>query len=266
MLVLPVAACGSEKNPGIDAPTQIIEDAPPDTKMIDAGPVYDFTCLGNSAPTDGTKTVTLSGLVRALDVMGIPPMPSIGPLEDAEVEVCVGNCEDDNQLGTSNTMADGTFTTDAIATQGSPPSLDAYLRLSKTGHRTTTIHPASPFTMDVADIPAVLLTPTAFGAGELLLGVDQNDTTNGLLALGVTDCANTPIPDATVTVTQGGNAVGQVIDAGGLGAMYGGAYLVYNVPEGATEVGAMYNGMTLRTHTINVLKAQTAATQIRPGF
>ncbi|MGE0867459.1 MAG: hypothetical protein AB7P03_02775 [Kofleriaceae bacterium] len=266
VLAAPLAACGSDNNAGIDAPVLMISDAPVDMKMIDAGPIYDFSCLGNEPPAGTAKTVTVSGLVRGVDIMGLPPMPVIEPLAGAQVEVCIDDCEDANQLDTTTTIADGTFASDAIATTGTPPSLDAYLRLSKTMHRTMTIYPPSPFIADVGDLPGALLTANAFMAGEFLLGVNQNDTINGVVALGVTDCANTPILDAMVTVTQNGTAVGEVIDAGGLGAMYGGAYLVFNVPAGETEVGAMYNGMTLRAHTINVVNGATAATQVRPGY
>jgi hypothetical protein len=85
----------------------------------------------------------------------------------------------------------------------------------------------------------------------------------------VTDCAQTPIPGATISVKQGGVDVPNTspFDVGALGgAMFEGTYAVFNIPPGETEIGATVNGQTLAPRTITMFADQSSATQLRPGF
>jgi hypothetical protein len=97
---------------------------------------------------------------------------------------------------------------------------------------------------------------------------------NGILGVAITDCATPPvgISGATITVTAGGNAVGN--DAFDVGAIAGdqaaGTYLITNVPPGEVVVTASYNqgGMNYTFLVNNVTSHADALTtaQIRPGY
>jgi hypothetical protein len=217
--------------------------------------------MGNAAPTTATPTIVISGTATGLDLNGMNP--SLTPLDGATIDACTGNCVGPNKLDTQTTDANGSFTTSALATGGVP--LDGFIKVSKATYRTSNIFPSAPLVADTAGTPALVFNDQVITALPLL-GVSQSPT-NGNVGLLVTDCANTPIMGANVTVQQNGaDAHGSIVDASMFGQQGAGTYLVFDVPPGATEVGATYMGMTLRTHTVSVVMGETTGTQIRPGF
>ncbi|HEU0035733.1 MAG TPA: hypothetical protein VFQ53_34210 [Kofleriaceae bacterium] len=256
-----VACGGGDGGAKPDAPPIVVPDAAPDAPPPPPdAPEYDFSCMNNPAPTTAPATITVSGTANGIDLNGT--QPQINPLDGATVNACKGNCTAANKLDTQTSDANGNFTTKALTTGGVP--LDGYIRVTKTGYRTSNIFPPAPLVADTAGVPAVAFSTTAFQAAVLFLQVTQT-AGNGDVTLFVTDCANTPIMGAQVTVKQGGTDVGQIIDAGSFG-QGGGTFIVFDVPPGDTEVSATYNGMTLRAHTVTTFGDQTTATQIRPGF
>src|SRR5262245_44579870 len=107
-LVVALAACGSSKhNP--DAMI-VVHDSPPDMKIfmdapIDAPPVVDLACLGNTTYPSASANVTVSGSAQQVDVQGITPM--ITPLVGATVDACQGTCA--TPLATSTTDMNGAY-------------------------------------------------------------------------------------------------------------------------------------------------------------
>ena len=268
-VALPLAACGGSGSGNPDA-TIIVPDAAPDAFVVipDAppdAPNYDFSCETTPEPTTATATVTLSGTAQGVTVSGMTP--SIDPLAAATIDFCKGDCTNTNLLDAKTSATDGTFTSAALSTGGTP--LDGYVKTSKTGFRTTNVFPASPVIADVANIPALVFSTGAFSALVTFLGGGaQQDVAKGNLGVVVTDCALTPISGATITVKQGGIDVAgtTLIDLSALAAQAAGTVVVLNVPAGATEIGATYMGHTLRAHTVLSVAGQTTATQIKPGF
>ena len=277
-VALPLAACGGSGSGNTDAPVVIVPDAAPDAPAIDAppdAPSYDFSCEGNAAPTTVATTVTISGTAQGVTLNGTSP--SIDPLAAATIDFCKGDCTTTNKLDTKTSAADGTFTSSAIPTLTMP--IDGYVKTTKATYRTSNVYPASPIVQDVTNVPAVTYSNTAFAmiAGIVVGGGGQSNA-KGDLGLLVTDCSNTPIAGATLDIKQNGTAVTgtTVFDVSTLSPQAAGTFIVFNVPPGATEVGATYMGHTLRAHTVlvvggsgsggNAVPGQTTATLIRPGF
>lgn len=259
------AACGDDGGSTIDAPTII--DAAPDAPAIDAppdAPNYDFSCYENAAPTTATDTVQIAGVAQEVYLNGMSP--GIRDSMGASIQACKGNCQGPNNLGTVGpTPTDGTFTTTAADTGGVP--LDGYLIATKTGNRTTYVYPASPLTKDEAGVPVLMLSEALIPLLSFI-GIDQ-DPGNSMFLVLVTDCALPPvgIGGATVTVTQGGVAVGDPAQsAAALDPQGEGAFFLTNVPPGDTTVNATYNGMTFRAHVVGAVGDTVTTTQVKPGF
>jgi hypothetical protein len=266
------AACGSD-HATPDASIKIIDAAPPDMKVwqdAPPGPDYDFTCMGNTAPTTATANITLSGTVQRVGLQG----PEA--LADATLKACkagAATCTGQDQYGsTIMSAADGSWSIGPFATGGTPVS--GYVSMTEAGTRPTLMFPASPLAASLGMIPILGFDP---GLIDLLgqAGCTQDDTANGILTVLVTDCATTPIAESattTISVKQGGTEVTgtTVIDLGQLSQQAAGTYLVCNVPENAgttvTTVGATVGTNTLRAHDVKVVKGTTTITIVRPGY
>jgi hypothetical protein len=270
---LALAACGSD-HAAPDASIKIIDAPPPDMKVWEDAPppMYDFSCMGNTAPTTANANITLSGSVQRASFNG---SVSIDPLAGAALKACkagASTCTGQNQYGMNATSAaDGSWSIGPFATGGTP--VDGYVEMTETTSRTTYVFPPSPLTADQGMIPVLTFDPQFIALlGAIPGGCTQNDTANGMIVLAVTDCANAPIGDTanlTIEIKQGGTPVSgtTVIDLGQLQQEAAGTFFVCNVPENATtEVGASYKTMALRAHDVKVVKATTTATILRPGY
>lgn len=261
------AACGDDGSAAIDAPIVIADaaiDAPPDSYVPDA-PNYNFGCYQNTAPATVAATVSLSGTAREVIVQGMAP--AVVPASGVQIDACKGNCAGGNRLDRQTTSTTGTFTTAAITTGSPAAAIDGYLLATKTGIRTTYVYPHAPLVADQPGIPVFMLSNSVISALPLL-GINQA-AGNSLVGILVTDCSNPPmpIPGAIVAAKQNGIAVGDPPqDIGALDPMGEGAFIVFNVPPGDTEVSATYNGMTFRAHTVGAVAGTTTMTQVRPGF
>lgn len=270
--MLALAACGSD-HAQPDASIKIIDSPMPDAKVFEDAPppMFDFSCMGNTAPTTATANITLSGTVQRAYFNGT--QPAIMALDGATVKACkagAANCSGPNQIGTTQTTAGGgNFSIGPIATSMMP--LDGYLDMQASMSRTTFVYPPAPATADLGMIPVLTFDPQLVGFLSNV-GCPQNDNTNGIAILAITDCANAPIDDTANTVLsvkQGGTEVTgvDVLDLGQLQAQLAGTYFVCNIPENATTtVGASYKGMALRGHDVQIVKATTTATIISPGY
>lgn len=273
VLAVPVAACGddgggsttvdADTGGGDDAPVVVVDaplsiDAPmitPDAPLAS----YDFSCLGNSAPTTAAANVALMGFARE-----ITGTAAIQAASGVTITACLGDCQDTDNLGTVTTTASGDFTTPALATGGEP--LDGHLRATKSGNWPTRLYPASPIVANQAMVPVLLLQEAALSLLPVLVQTEQSSD-NGIVAIFVTDCVNEPIAaGATVSFTQGGAEVGTVFNAGALTSQAAGGHIAFNVPPGDTTVSATYDGMQLRTHVVPSVAGTVTTTQVRPGY
>jgi hypothetical protein len=275
VLFLALAACGG----GSDNPTP--DSAPPaDTLPPDTQPpppdsqVLDTTCAANTTtPTTAAATVTASGFANSLDISfaGGTPTPVFEGLPEADVDTCVDNCAGNDLLDSTTSSQlpcaqEGcVFTTGTLDTNDVP--LNAYLKVSAKGHRTTNIFPSEPIRADLANVPALAMTIGAFNALAQFLGGGQT-AGNGAILVVVTDCALTPVQTSTLTVQQKGADIpgAEIVDAGLLAAELAGTFIVFDVPPGTTTIGATVDGTAFRAHDIEVFADETSATQVTPGF
>ena len=271
--VLAMAASCGEDHAKADAAIVIV-DAPPDAKQFfDAPPpMYDFTCMGNAAPTTATAQITLGGTVQRAYLNGTTP--AVAPRDGATLKACKAGettCTGQNQYGNNVTSAGGgNFSIGPINTSMMP--LDAYIEMTDTGSRTTYVYPPSPFTADQGMIPVLTFDPALIQLLGAFTSCTQMDTNNGIIALAVTDCAQAPIDDSAnvmISIKQGGSEVQgtDVVDLGMLQAQAAGTFLICNVPANATTtVDATYNSMSFREHDVKVVAGATTATLLRPGY
>ena len=269
--VLALVACGSDHGK-VDGGIVIVDAAPDAKVFMDAPPpMFDFSCMGNTAPTSGAAMITLSGTVRQVSINGTNP--DIAPLQGATVDACnaaTATCTGMNKYGTDTSDAAGDFSIGPFATMSLP--VNGYVVASATGTRTSYVYPASPFIADQANIPVLTFSPQVISALALINICTQNDAANGMLAIAITDCASMPIndtPNLMLSIKQNNTEVTgtTVLDLGTLEPMAAGTYLVCNVPENATtSVGATYKGMALRAHDVKVVKGTTTTTLLRPGY
>jgi hypothetical protein len=248
LFALGVAACGSD-NKGtadagktfMDAPPKVFMDAPPKVFM-DAPPKnYDFTCFGMAAPTTAADPVTIAGTTDEFSMNGGTALGGV-TVETYKVGTATA-------LDTKTSDATlGTFTTGNLVTGGVP--LDGYIKASLTAYRTSYLYPPNKVVANLAAVPVPLISDANFSQLNAL--VSQQDATNGVLFLTVADCALTPISGATLTVKQGNSDAGTVLDLGSLTGQSAldGLYLVANVPDGDTTIGASYTTMTFPSHVV----------------
>ncbi len=265
-----LVACGDDG--GANTPDALtIIDAPPvdQAPPIDQPPpiTYDLSCHNNTAPTTIATTVTVSGTTQAANIIS----QSIGPTDGVTLVACKGDCVGPNNLGqTGPTMANGQFTTPALATNGT--ALDGYLKATKAGQWDTYLYPHAPLAQSLTGAPVLIINQQLVG----LIGMfaDPQVAGNGILGVAVTDCATPPvgISGATIAVTGTGGDVGDpAFDVGSLaGDMAAGTYLITNVPPGNVTVTASYsqNG-TNYTFLVNGVTSYADAlttAQVRPGY
>jgi hypothetical protein len=271
-IIVALAACGGE-HAAPDASVVLI-DSPVDTAPADAAadaapdapPSYDFSCYGAEEPTTADVIITISGVVTV----------GQDPTQGASVAVYQTGIM--SALNALTTGANGEFSGN-IDTEAMP--FDGYLE-AQYGHtvgsdvvyeRITYVYPAEKLTTNVSNVQVPILDAQSQQAIETISGHTQDDTNSGLLVVAVTDCGATPQPlaGATLSVTQGGNAVGEVFDPSVLDPQLAGTFIVFNVPDGATEVAGSYGGMTFPAHTVQVHKQNGLAipslteTAVRPG-
>lgn len=269
------AACGNDSaSTPVDALT-IVDAADPDAAIDappppDAAPVYDFSCVSNAAPTTAPATITLAGTVQEVYLDLSTFQPGIRNTQGANLTACVANCSGQDNLGSAGpTPANGTFTTPGLDTGGTP--LDGYLKVTKSGNQATWIYPAYPLSTNLAGIPALMMASLIYNnLGQA--GVTQT-AGNGIVAAFLTDCANTPVTGATVTVTRNGQMVGAAVqDASTFGSQAAGGYLAFDVPPEAandapaTVISATYDGTTFLTRTVRTVADTLSIAQVKPGY
>jgi predicted small lipoprotein YifL len=260
LALLSLAACGDD---GGNATPDAAVDASPDAKIwSDAPPpMFDFTCAGNTAPT-AAATIDIAGTVQ--NVSGSFTSPTVAAAGDVAVSVCQGTCAGNDELASTTSASDGSYSFDDLPTSNGE-GLDVYLRGTRTGDRTSFVYPASPFTSSPPMVPIPTFSATFFPP---LI----QSATNGMLIVALTDCADMPITDSAnveLSIKQNNVEVTgtTVVDAAQFDPNLAGGFLVFNVPPGeVTTVGATWNGMALRAHDVRIVATTTTVTLLRPGF
>ena len=247
------------------------DSAGPDAKtFMDAPPNYDWSCMGNTAPTTATDAVTVSGIVQ--EIYSKDGTPSVRPIPDALLLACSvsATCDGTTNDGITTSAADGTFSVGPHPIGGVP--YDSYMLVSREGFdRTTYLYPASPLIADNTGVKIPIMQ-NAFIAQLNALGISQA-ANKSIVGLQLVDCMEEPITDSAnvqlsikvdgVDVTGFGTSI---INAGQFSADFAGDWFIINVPEGTTEVGATWNGKPLRPRTITTIHGTTSETKLRPGF
>ena len=240
----------------------VLHDAPIDqAHVVDAAPdarAYDFSCFGSAQGSSAADPISISGVA------------TVGQGSGSGVTVKVFKTGVSVATNTTTTAADGSFTISNIVTGGAP--FDGYLTGTHGTDRLTYLYPAFPILANLMNVPLPILDAQTEGLLGLT-GHTQDDTGNGMIGLAITDCAETPIAGATPLVQQGGSDVGEEFDASTFDSRLAGTYIYFNVPDGATTVGASYMGMTFPTHVVAVHKKTNGSsgvtsiteTQTRPG-
>jgi hypothetical protein len=248
ILVVPLVgalwACGSSNNKSsADAPpknpdAKVFMDAP---AQMDAPAMGAFSCYGKSQPTTAANPITVAGKTQELSTSG--------PVTAGMVTVVAYKTGTTAPLSTVTSDATGAFTTGNLNTGGVP--LDGYIKASKgTTYRTTYLYTPNPLVANLMSTPVLLVTEATFGTVATITGNTQDDTANGALIVTVADCMLNPLTGATLSVKQGGNDVGTQYDLGQLSPTAAGFFVVFNVPDGATEISASYQGMNFPAHTV----------------
>jgi len=243
----------------------VIVDSPPEAPPIDSppdAPPLDFSCLGMPQPTTAPDPITVSGTTAEISQGGANPL--------ANVAVAVFKVGVQNALQQLTSDAGGAFASGNITTGGKP--FNGFLRASLATYRTTALFPPAPLADTTAGIPVLMVSNGTFQLISGVAGATQDDTANGALFIAVTDCANTPVADATLTVKQGAADVGTIFSLGSLSQQAAGVFIVFNVPPGATDIGATFMGMTFATHSVISFKkakatdeGTTTLSTVRPG-
>lgn len=230
----------------------------------DAAPGPDLSCYGVTPPAAADSAITLAGTAETFDLGG-----GISPVGAAElVSFHTGT---PNVIARLTSAATGAFATGALSTGGHP--LDAYLKASKAGYRTTFLYPPHPFAHSLANLPLPMVSDSLFASVKAGLGASQDDAKNGVLLVAVTDCSGRPLAGATLAVEHGHAAAGHAYDLGAMVPGAGGVFLVFDVPDGKASVSASYGGMAFPAHDVVVRAKQACpgasgtltATAVLPG-
>lgn len=202
-----------------------------------AGP--DFVCLSHQPPTTALDPLSVAGTVESMTMSG-----ALVPVDAVELQVF--RAGEPVVLAHGTTDAAGAFALASVASGGRP--LHAYLKATKQGFRTTFLYPPFPLTTNASAVPLPTMSDAMFTSLVGSLGVSQDDHHNGVLLVAVADCKGNPVAGATLSVTHGnGNAPsGDIHDLGN------GQFIVFDVPDGKTQVSASYGTTQLPEHDVMV--------------
>lgn len=274
-LVFAAAACGGDGSAtpdaaaprdGAGADASDMSDASVDGSL-DAGadatpgdaPSYDFSCLGNAAPTTAPVQIMVTGTAQDINLFS-QMFEGV-----ANATVAAYRANETAIVGASDvTDAQGNFAFTITNAQQTP--IDGYLAASAAGKRNVRVYPASPISENLSMVPILLLSSSNFELIRSQVAMKPQSAANGTVGLLVVDCANQPIAGATISVIQGNVEYADDAHTWDASQFQPGAFLVYDVPPGDVVVSATYNGQALRAHTVKSVAQTTTNTIVRPGF
>lgn len=223
------AACGSSNtggNPGqMDAPKP-----PPDSKVyLDAAPMV-------------PAMITISGTAAEGGSGG-----SSTPQQGVAMSV-YSTTNESTPLGTAMTDAQGKYSI-TITTNGQP--VDGFVKAVKGGYKTSYFYPPGSWFKDSsADVN--MITPGNFGLVPVIAGASQ-DSSKGMVALGVLDASSNPVAGATVSTNPTSDvryASSGVPSSSATATDTDGFAFLFNVPGQVTISGAK-SGATFKSHPVN---------------
>jgi hypothetical protein len=196
-----------------------------------------------------------------VQVSGIVVAPDQTPVDAVTLQAFAGGSA--TPIATTTSNATGAFTFD-LSTGGTP--VDGFIQGSKAGFIDTFYYAPAPVAASTSRATILMSTPAAFSTIAAIAQVVP-DPTMGTVVIGVVNCQSAPVEGAAVTVVPAGttrylrnnlpNVSATSTDATGLA-------LVFNVPAGATTVGASFGGLTLRSHAVTVRPNVLTVTVVAP--
>ncbi|HEU4733869.1 MAG TPA: hypothetical protein VFT22_38515 [Kofleriaceae bacterium] len=212
-----------------------------------------LSCLNQPLPTKVKPQVTISGTVLDPFHGDIPSGASIEAF-------LTGN---PSPVFTTTIGADGKFT--ATTGTGTVPQ-DFYMKTTPNGFLPSLYYPPVPLAGDL-DATIFSFIPADLGPIAGLAGVTF-DTTKAVFTVIVTDCNGMPLGGATVESVPAGDVRYFINSAPNpnavsTDAMFGLA-LIANVPAVNVTIKAKYNGMELRSHTMDAQPGYFVMTGIQP--
>ncbi len=256
------AACGGGGNDKPDALVLHLDaaiDAQIDAPPLPDAPEYDFSCMGNAAPTTAAAMITVTGTAQGLSGM------SAAPLDMVSLEAhAVSN---DAVLAMAGpTTSAGTFSVGPITTNNMP--VDAYIRATRAGstmERTTLVYPPSPLTENLMDAPVLMISDTNLNM--LTMGLITQMPNKGFLAVFVVDCKDMPVAGASLSAKVNGTTdTGNAIDLGTFAPQAAGTWFVFDADVGDITLSATLGSHTFRSHVVKSAAQTTTTTILRPGF
>nr|HEX4315694.1 hypothetical protein [Kofleriaceae bacterium] len=256
------AACSSNHGSAVDAggkdakalDAAIDAQEPIDSKPIDAGPTFDFSCAG-SALGSADATITVSGTTDTLSMNGLKAVGG--------VSLTMFRGSDNKQLATTGpTDSTGAFAFAAQTTDLNP--LDIYIEGSDGSDRPSFLYPSAPLVHDFSDAPVAMVSPALLS--ELsIVGASEN-AGSGLLVVQAVDCTGATVTTASLTVQQNGADVGAILDIGNFSSAFAGTFLVTNVPVGTVTVAGAVGGTpdVFASHDVTSFADGDTETQIHP--
>ncbi len=212
-----------------------------------------FGCLNQPLPTTAPARVTISGSV-------VDPYQGI-PIASATLQGFLTSAPQ-TPLFTIQTDSNGMFS-QGQGTGGVPT--DAFLHITANGSLDTVEFPAVPVADNIT-IDAQMFTSTELGTLAMVAGVTA-DPTKALIIVSVVDCNDAPLVGATVTTTPAGETrylVNRQPSASAVATDPTGVAFIYNLPPSTTQINAMVNGMTLRSHSVLAQAGLVTQTEIQP--
>jgi hypothetical protein len=220
----------------------------------------DLSCLGMPLPAMANPTVTVSGDTFTVGLSGQTAVTGV-PIK----AFANGSA---NPLAMTTSDSSGKFSL-MLTTGGTP--IDGYLLGQDNGmgqsYLDTYLYPPYPLAKDQGSASILLASQGTLSTLGLITN-QQQMASNAFVAVVVSDCSNTPIVGATISTSPSGticyhqNGANFSCGSGSTGA--DGIAFVFNVPAGTTMVSATYNGMNLRSHSLNARSNAITTTAILP--
>jgi hypothetical protein len=217
--------------------------------------IYDFSCAGAPTPPTAGDPLTVSG--------NLTDFQSMAAINGASVEGRLRS--DDSVLDTDTTTSTGAFSLSA-ATGGVP--IDAYLFFSAASYPNTYLYPPDPLAMDLTGFGAGTISSSTLNLIYTLFAPGGHAAGTGTEVVIVTDCAGTAIEGASVTFAPAPGTMaylaGTLPSTTATATDASGVALGLNAAAGDVTVSAVFMGVSLESHTIEITADGLSATIMHP--
>ncbi|MEO7793344.1 MAG: hypothetical protein ABIV06_01110 [Thermoanaerobaculia bacterium] len=216
---------------------------------------YNFFCAGAPAPTSAADPLMLTG--------ALTDFLSGNPIGGATVEA--RRQSGGTLLDSDTTVADGSFSLSA-STGGIP--LSAYLAIVAASYPSTYLYPADPFAADAVGLGVRAISTSSLSLAYFFAGLGVQTPNTGTTVILVADCDGVPIQGATVAFAPAAGAL-RYLESGtpspsATATDATGAAMGFNAPPGNTSLSALFNGVSLESHSFVVYSSGLTGTLIHP--